>query len=185
MALGASYERVLRRYLALESKLNANETLRAGYNATLMEYLEKGYLQKKEVDIKERSAYFIPHNAVYKPEKETSKIRIVLDASAKTTSGKSLNDILFSGPNLQSKIFNLLINFRLFRVAISADIEKMFFSIKVAPEHRSLLRILYKFRSEEHTSELQSRVDNTYAVFCLKKKKRKRKNPLPVMGCSL
>src|ERR1044071_7993164 len=25
-------------------------------------------------------------------------------------------------------------------------------------------------RSEEHTSELQSRVDNSYAVFCLKKK---------------
>src|ERR1044071_10495009 len=27
------------------------------------------------------------------------------------------------------------------------------------------------FRSEEHTSELQSRVDISYAVFCLKKKK--------------
>src|ERR1044071_10105763 len=33
-------------------------------------------------------------------------------------------------------------------------------------------------RSEEHTSELQSRVDISYAVFCLKKKKNKqpRKN---------
>src|ERR1044071_10486546 len=29
----------------------------------------------------------------------------------------------------------------------------------------------WKFRSEEHTSELQSRVDISYAVFCLKKKK--------------
>ena len=29
-------------------------------------------------------------------------------------------------------------------------------------------------RSEEHTSELQSRVDIAYAVFCLKKKKRFR-----------
>src|ERR1044071_10525742 len=29
-------------------------------------------------------------------------------------------------------------------------------------------------RSEEHTSELQSRVDISYAVFCLKKKKNKK-----------
>src|SRR3546814_9028485 len=32
-----------------------------------------------------------------------------------------------------------------------------------------------KNRSEEHTSELQSLMRNSYAVFCLKKKKRKNK----------
>src|SRR3546814_8404019 len=31
-------------------------------------------------------------------------------------------------------------------------------------------------RSEEHTSELQSLMRNSYAVFCLKKKKQKIKN---------
>src|SRR3546814_3650096 len=31
---------------------------------------------------------------------------------------------------------------------------------------------LYKQRSEEHTSELQSLMRNSYAVFCLKKKKQ-------------
>src|SRR3546814_2834226 len=31
-------------------------------------------------------------------------------------------------------------------------------------------------RSEEHTSELQSLMRNSYAVFCLKKKKKKRHN---------
>src|SRR6187431_3792506 len=31
-------------------------------------------------------------------------------------------------------------------------------------------------RSEEHTSELQSRTVISYAVFCLKKKKKKKKN---------
>ena len=30
-------------------------------------------------------------------------------------------------------------------------------------------------RSEEHTSELQSRTTISYAVFCLKKKKKKKK----------
>src|SRR3546814_8952446 len=31
-------------------------------------------------------------------------------------------------------------------------------------------------RSEEHTSELQSLMRNSYAVFCLKKKKNKKRN---------
>src|SRR3546814_6278128 len=33
-----------------------------------------------------------------------------------------------------------------------------------------------RFRSEEHTSELQSLMRNSYAVFCLKKKKNKSSN---------
>src|SRR3546814_6893190 len=32
----------------------------------------------------------------------------------------------------------------------------------------------FGFRSEEHTSELQSLMRNSYAVFCLKKKNQKR-----------
>src|SRR3546814_9164268 len=34
-------------------------------------------------------------------------------------------------------------------------------------------------RSEEHTSELQSLMRNSYAVFCLKKKKKKPKHRQP------
>src|SRR3546814_3529397 len=34
----------------------------------------------------------------------------------------------------------------------------------------------YGMRSEEHTSELQSLMRNSYAVFCLKKKKKQHKN---------
>src|SRR6184192_4727330 len=33
-------------------------------------------------------------------------------------------------------------------------------------------------RSEEHTSELQSPIDISYAVFCLKKKKKKQKKTI-------
>src|SRR3546814_10489061 len=38
--------------------------------------------------------------------------------------------------------------------------------------------ILYHGRSEEHTSELQSLMRISYAVFCLKKKKNKKINKL-------
>src|ERR1044071_10017916 len=41
-----------------------------------------------------------------------------------------------------------------------------------APSRQPILRAT---RSEEHTSELQSRADTSYAVFCLKKNKDNRR----------
>src|SRR3546814_9226771 len=40
-------------------------------------------------------------------------------------------------------------------------------------------RLMLKPRSEEHTSELQSLMRISYAVFCLKKKKKQNDQPTP------
>src|SRR3546814_3586462 len=40
-----------------------------------------------------------------------------------------------------------------------------------ADDQLAIVDALYRFRSEEHTSELQSLMRISYAVFCLKKKK--------------
>src|SRR3546814_2609974 len=45
--------------------------------------------------------------------------------------------------------------------------------------HRAISRNWTKFRSEEHTSELQSLMRISYAVFCLKKKKHTNHNHNP------
>src|SRR3546814_20613409 len=42
--------------------------------------------------------------------------------------------------------------------------------------NRNKIKHLYGDRSEEHTSELQSLMRISYAVFCLKKKNKKKKN---------
>src|SRR3546814_3059934 len=44
------------------------------------------------------------------------------------------------------------------------------------PELLGAERLFAELRSEEHTSELQSLMRISYAVFCLKKKKKKTKN---------
>src|SRR3546814_3995750 len=41
----------------------------------------------------------------------------------------------------------------------------------LGPTHHGIFKSIY-FRSEEHTSELQSLMRISYAVFCLKKKKQ-------------
>lgn len=60
--------------------------------------------------------YFLPHHGVFKEHSTTTKLRVVFDASAKSSTGKSLNDIQFTGPSLQNDIFSILLRFRQFKI---------------------------------------------------------------------
>ncbi|KAL0829476.1 hypothetical protein ABMA28_004238 [Loxostege sticticalis] len=142
--LGNSYHIAKRRLLILENKLDSSD-LRPDYNNTIQTYIDQGYLSKVENPDSNSNAYYMPHRAVYRPERATSKTRVVLDAGCKTSSGKSLNDLLYVGPNLQSHIFDLLLDLRMFPIALNADIEKMYFQVKLAPEHQPFQRILFRF----------------------------------------
>ena len=48
--------------------------------------------------------YYLPHRDVFDPLRDTTKLRVVFDASATTGTGKSLNDCLLPGPPLQQKV---------------------------------------------------------------------------------
>ena len=73
------------------------------------------------------STHYLPHHAVIKADIETTKTRIVLDASVKSDKNEpSLNDILYSGPCLLPLIEDILLQFRLGRIAVVADIQQDF-----------------------------------------------------------
>ena len=74
--------------------------------------------------------------------KVTTKLRIVYDASA-LTCGPSLNECLYTGPKSGQKIIDILIRFRVHRVAIAAHIEKAFLMVAVRNEDRDVLRFLW------------------------------------------
>ncbi|GFW16353.1 pro-Pol polyprotein [Trichonephila clavipes] len=74
----------------------------------------------------------------------TTKCRVVFNASSKTKNGKSLNDVLMTGPKLQTEIFNHLIKFRSYRVAFAADIEKMYRQILISDEDCKYQRIVWR-----------------------------------------
>ena len=70
------------------------------------------------------------------PEKTTTKLRIVFDASAKTRKGNpSLNESLHRGPIILEDLCGLLMRFRL-KVALIADVEKAFHQVGLQPEDR-------------------------------------------------
>lgn len=72
-------------------------------------------------------------------------LRIVLDASAKSSMGRSLNDVLSTGPKLHANICVLLARFRQSKYVFGADCEKMFLQIVVRQEDRPYQVILWKF----------------------------------------
>ena len=86
--------------------------------------------------------HYLPHHAVVLGDKEATKLRIVYDASAKST-GCSLNECLLKGRKFDQKILDLLLRFRTYRVAVTADIEKAFLMVSVAREDRDVLRFLW------------------------------------------
>ena len=55
-----------------------------------------------------RQCHFLPHHGVIRKDRDTTKLRIVFDGSAKSNLGShSLNDCLEKGPNLTPLIFNV------------------------------------------------------------------------------
>ena len=74
--------------------------------------------------------HYLPHHAVNPRDRETTKVRIVHNASAKS-SGPSLHDCLHVGPKFNQKINELLFRFRSYPVALVVDIEKAILMISV------------------------------------------------------
>ena len=86
--------------------------------------------------------HYLPHHYVIREDKSTTKLRIVFDASARSE-GPSLNDCLYTGPSFGQNIAEILLRFRLFPVALVADIKKAFLMVSVVKEDRDALRFLW------------------------------------------
>lgn len=88
----------------------------------------------------------MPHHAVIREDKATTKLRVVFDASSHKDGCPSLNDCLLAGPNLNPDLLTILVKFRLHPIAFMADITKAFLQISVADKDRDALRFLWLTR---------------------------------------
>ena len=86
--------------------------------------------------------HYLPHHAVIRTDKSTTKLRIVYDASAKTDGIPSLNEYLHVGPKFNQKLLDILIRFQAHRIAVTADIEKALLMVSVEKD-RDALRFLW------------------------------------------
>ena len=58
--------------------------------------------------------------------------------------GVSLNDAIYMGPKLQQDLFNVLLRFRRFPVALVCDIAEMYLRIGISPEDQIYNRFLWR-----------------------------------------
>ena len=134
---------VEQRALWLKGKLLRHKNLYNDYKVFMADLISKGYARKVPADHQESSnvKWYIPHHGIYHPHKP-GKIRVVFDCSARYQ-GKSLNDLLLNGPNLTNNLFGVLLRFRQERIALMADIESMFYQVRVADADCTYLRFLW------------------------------------------
>ncbi|KAL7865942.1 hypothetical protein SRHO_G00111890 [Serrasalmus rhombeus] len=107
--------------------------------------LEDGDAEEADATSKEGSTWYIPNHGVY---------------HARKFEGTSLNDHLFTGPDLTNALTGVLCRFREHRIAITCDVEKMFHCFHVHPEDCDFLRFLWwkNGNTEREPKEYQMRV---------------------------
>ena len=134
--------------------------IEGNYNDIVKKYLENNYIRKVDtLEDQKESKWFLPHFPIYRPEKETSKIRIVFDASAKYQ-GVALNDFVLKGPKLQQNLFNIICRFRRYPVAIVCDISEMYLQVELAPKERNISDFY------GGTSKIASQIHTNFVAWC-------------------
>ncbi|XP_062537998.1 uncharacterized protein LOC134206313 [Armigeres subalbatus] len=97
--LGESRDIAFRRLQGTERRLARDSSLRKQYVAFMEEYLNLGHMKMLVEDSQSsiRRCY-LPHHPVVKEASTTTKVRVVFDASCKTSAGASSNDVLLVEP---------------------------------------------------------------------------------------
>lgn len=148
--LGHSRDIAARRFKQIERRLSQNPTTANEYKKFMDEYISLGHMElvPKE-EINNPNSCYIPHHFVLKESSSTTKLRVVFDASAKTSSGVSLNDTLLVGLTVQDSLINLLTRFWIHPIAFTADLAKMYRQIKVIPDDTNMQQILWRTSPEK------------------------------------
>lgn len=148
--IGSSRAVALRRFHALEKRLQKDEEIREQYVEFMREYERLGHMVEAfDSTSEDEQVYYIPHHCVVTSE----KFRTVFDASCVTDKGVSLNQVQLECPKLQRDLCEILMRMRRHPVAFSADIKKMFRQIKIVPEQWNLQRIFWREHPKEQLKE--------------------------------
>ena len=123
-SLGDSKQMAIKRFYSLERRLSKDDNSRTLYNEFMNEYEKLGHMTEIS-STSDEIEYYLPHHPVMREESVTTKLRVVFDGSAKTTTNLSLNDVQLVGPVVQSDLFSILLRFRKHKFIAVADIEKI------------------------------------------------------------
>ena len=157
MPIPNNYELSRDRLRSMHFKLRKKPVLLREYDQIIKEQLSSGVVEeipREEIEqiksnnvetrgTQQQITHYVPHHAIIRQNRETTKLRVVYDGSARSKDQpQALNDCLETGPNYIPRLLDVLIRFRWNPIAISADIEKAFLMIGINPDNRDMLRFL-------------------------------------------
>ena len=115
------------------------------FQDVIQSYLDLGHAEPvPSTDLQTLPSYYLPMHSVMKQSSTTTKLRVVFDGSADSTSGISLNQSLMIGPTLHPTLGAILIKFRSYPVAVTADISKMYRVVSLSHQDKDLHRFLWR-----------------------------------------
>lgn len=154
--LGDSRSTAVSCLIQMEKRFMKNKLLEQRYTEYMRNLLEAGHMElvpKERLKLPASDVFYLPHHAVLKESSTTTKLRVVFDASRKSSTGVSLNEKLLVGPRIQDELYSILIRWRKHEFCFIADAEKMFRQIKLNANHRDFQRIVWRFNSKQPITE--------------------------------
>ncbi len=144
--LGESRSTAVRRFFSLERSLRSKGKFQE-LSDVVEEYFDMGHAEpvpQSDLDKPCHKVFYLPMHAVVKESSTTTKVRAVFDASAKSSTGVSLNNQLLVGPTVHSSLVEVLLRFRFHRIALSTDVSRMFRAVLLPASERDLHRFVWR-----------------------------------------
>ncbi|XP_070526466.1 uncharacterized protein [Cardiocondyla obscurior] len=149
----------------MERRFERDAELRQKYVTFMREYKSLGHMTRiDETDARGRRCY-LPHHGVLKGDGPSAKLRIVFNGSAPLPGSDTLNRYLYVGPNLMPALADVLLGWRRYQFAYTADIEKMYRQIMVDDADRDLQCILWRETAKAFMAEYRLNTV-TYKLAC-------------------
>ena len=111
-----NFDLCVNRLTSTVKRLRKSPNLLEEYDKVIRDQMDQSIVQeiKPNLDqVEPGKVHYLSHHAVIRQEAVTTKLRVVMDASAKVSpSAPTLNEVLHTGPSLTPKILESLLRFR-------------------------------------------------------------------------
>ncbi|GFU28924.1 uncharacterized protein TNCV_470561 [Trichonephila clavipes] len=161
--LGNSKDIALKRLGSLWNPLARDENYFNLYHEFLRHYERMGHMKEVTNETEPEITYYATHHGIYRPEKSTTKLRVVFNCSSLTDNGISSNDIQYNGGVIQEDLYAQMLRFRTYTYAFTADIKIMYRTILINPKQRNLQRIV-SCESEHESPKIYELSTVTYGT---------------------
>ncbi|GFS47235.1 integrase catalytic domain-containing protein [Nephila pilipes] len=155
-SLDNNYEIAHERFSKLCHKFKNDQSLYTEYKNVVDSYVEQNIVERvPNSTVVGGAEFYLPHRAVIRHDRVSSKLRIVFDASSHKRGKFSLNDSLHIGPNLYPDLFELLLSFRKHPIAFTVDIKQAFLKVELDDSDKNVTKFFWTSIPESFSESLE------------------------------